>query len=63
MTALADVPAAAAGAGTYVHWGVISISLTNLLIILAMVLLFVLALVLPFPRPAEEPDEQREPRA
>lgn len=63
MTALAVVPAAAAGAGTYVHWGVISISMTNLLIILGMVVLFVLALVVPFPRPAEEPEEQREPRA
>ena len=63
MTALAVAPAAAAGAGTYIHWGVISISVTNLLIILGMVVLFVLALVLPFPGTAEEPDEQREPRA
>ncbi len=63
MTALAVVLAAAAGAGTYVHWGVISISRTNLLIILGMVVLFVLALVLPFPGPAEEPDEQREARS
>jgi hypothetical protein len=36
-------------AGTYIHWGVVSISLTNLLIIVAMILIFVLALVLPFP--------------
>ena len=36
-------------AGTYIHWGVVSISLTNLLIIVATILIFVLALVLPFP--------------
>jgi hypothetical protein len=36
-------------AGSYVDWGVIHISVSNLLIILAMVLVFVLAIVLPFP--------------
>jgi hypothetical protein len=36
-------------AGRYVSWGVVSISLTNLLVILAMVVVFVLALVIPFP--------------
>jgi hypothetical protein len=36
-------------AGTYIHWGVLSISLTNFLIIVGMVVIFVLALVLPFP--------------
>jgi hypothetical protein len=37
-------------AGKYVHWGVVSISLTNLLVILGMIVVFVLALVIPFPR-------------
>jgi hypothetical protein len=37
------------GHAYYLHWGVIQISLTNFLIILAMVVIFVLALVLPFP--------------
>jgi len=37
-----------AGAGSYVHWGWFSISLTNLLIIAAMLVVFVLALVVPF---------------
>ena len=37
-------------AGHYLHWGVLSVSLTNLLIMGGMVLVFVLALVLPFPR-------------
>jgi hypothetical protein len=35
--------------GRYLHWGVISISLTNAIIIGLMVLVFLLALVLPFP--------------
>jgi hypothetical protein len=48
LTALTALPA---DAGRYIHWGVISISLTNLLVIVAMVVVFVLALVLPFPRP------------
>jgi len=39
----------AEGAGRYIHWGVIQISQTNLIIIGVMVLLFVLALGVPFP--------------
>ena len=49
----------AEGAGRYVHWGVIQISQTNLIIIGVMVLLFVLALVVPFPSGhSDHPDEQ-----
>ena len=36
-------------AGTYIHRGVVSISLTNLLVIVAMIVVFALALVVPFP--------------
>ena len=36
-------------AAHYLHWGVVQISLANLLIILAMIAVFILALVLPFP--------------
>lgn len=36
-------------AGRYVHWGVIQISLTNLLIIAGMIIVFFAALLLPFP--------------
>jgi hypothetical protein len=36
-------------AAHYYHWGVVQISLANLLIIIAMVVVFVLALLLPFP--------------
>jgi hypothetical protein len=41
--------------GTYLHWGVIQISVANLIVIGVMLLVFVLALVLPFPRGKEEP--------
>lgn len=37
-------------AGSYLHWGVISISYTNLAIIVLMVIAFVAALLLPFGR-------------
>jgi hypothetical protein len=39
----------AASSGYYVHVGVFTISVTNLLIIVAMIVVFVLGLVLPFP--------------
>ncbi len=35
-------------AGRYVHWGVIQISVTNLVIIVAMVVVFALAILVPF---------------
>jgi hypothetical protein len=37
-------------AGRYIDWGVLSISLTNLLVIVGMIVIFILALVIPFPR-------------
>lgn len=56
----------ALAAGRYVHWGVIQISLTNLLIIAGMVVVFVMALLVPFPKGkqrssagAERSDERR----
>lgn len=36
-------------AGRYLHWGVVQISLANLLIIAIMVAVFVAALLVPFP--------------
>ena len=36
--------------GHYVHWGVIQISVANLVVIGVMVAIFVLAILLPFPR-------------
>ena len=51
----------ALAAGKYVDWGVISVSVTNLLIIVGMVVVFVLALLIPFPhaREDERPPEKR----
>jgi hypothetical protein len=48
----------------FLHWGVIQISLANLLVIVLMLVVFVLALVLPFPpihddEPSEVPDVER----
>ncbi|MHB1613809.1 MAG: hypothetical protein ACYCXA_01120 [Actinomycetes bacterium] len=37
------------GPGHYVQWGVIQISVANVVVIAVMILLFVLALLLPFP--------------
>ena len=43
------------GAGTYLDWGVVHISLANLLVIVLMVVVFFAALLLPFPRSPEAP--------
>jgi hypothetical protein len=37
-------------AGSYLHWGVLDVSYTNLAIVALMLILFVLALFLPFGR-------------
>ncbi|MDX6242491.1 MAG: hypothetical protein QOE76_214 [Frankiales bacterium] len=37
------------GPGNYVHWGVVQISVANLVVIAVMIVLFVAALFLPFP--------------
>jgi hypothetical protein len=36
--------------GHYLHWGVIQISVANLVVILVMIAIFALAVLLPFPR-------------
>ena len=40
---------AGSGAGTYLDWGVVHVSLTNAVIILLMLVVFAAALLLPFP--------------
>ncbi|MDQ1484611.1 MAG: hypothetical protein QOJ62_304 [Actinomycetota bacterium] len=35
--------------GRYVHWGVVQISVANLVVILLMIALFAAAILLPFP--------------
>ncbi|HEV7203070.1 MAG TPA: hypothetical protein VGN18_00600 [Jatrophihabitans sp.] len=44
-------------AGRYIHWGVIQISLTNLLVIIAMIVLFGAAVVLRMPHSDSRPVE------
>ena len=41
------------GQGYYLHWGVLQISIANLVIIALMVIVFVLALLVPFPHGRE----------
>jgi uncharacterized membrane protein len=36
--------------GHYVHWGVIQISVANLVVIIVMIALFAAALIVPFPK-------------
>jgi hypothetical protein len=51
----------ATGAGAYLHWGVVQISVANLVVIGAMLVLFVLALAVPFPghRGRRTPEDRR----
>jgi hypothetical protein len=37
------------GPGHYLHWGVVQISVANLVVIAVMIALFVAAILLPFP--------------
>jgi len=48
-------------AGHYIHWGVIQISVTNAVIIAAMVVVFVLAILLPFPGHGRGDRGERKP--
>ena len=47
--------AAPAASATYVGTGWVSISVPNLVVILAMILIFVLAIMLPFPKDRDRP--------
>lgn len=44
------------GRAHFLHWGVIQISVANLVVIALMVAVFALALFVPFPRSLEEAD-------
>ena len=50
---------AAGSAGRYLNWGVLQISVTNLVIIAAMVALFVLAILAPFPGRGHDESEEK----
>jgi hypothetical protein len=41
--------------GHYVHWGVVQISVANLVVIVGMVVVFAAALLLPFPKGRRRP--------
>ncbi|MGW3104324.1 hypothetical protein [Streptomyces sp. NPDC001100] len=47
---LLAAPVDLGGHGHYVHWGVIQVSVANLVVIGVMVLVFVAAVLVPFPR-------------
>jgi hypothetical protein len=38
------------GPGHYLHWGVIQISVANVVVVAIMIVLFLLAVLLPFPK-------------
>ena len=50
VSAAGAAPVDLNGPGHYVHWGVIQVSVANLVVVGIMVAVFVLALVLPFPK-------------
>jgi hypothetical protein len=52
MTGLVASPLG--GTGAYVHWGVIQISVANLVVIVLMLVVLGLAIVLPFPHGKDE---------
>ena len=43
------------GTGKYLHWGVVQLSLANLIVVVVIAVLFVAAILLPFP--GDRPDE------
>ena len=61
LSHVASVPLAVGldGTGKYVHWGVVQLSVSNLVVIAVIVVLFVAALVIPFP--GGGPDEEDQP--
>lgn len=46
-----------AEASSYLSWGWLSVSVPNLIVILAMLAVFILAIVVPFPRDRSAVDE------
>ena len=51
---MVSLVAAEGGAGAYLDWGVVHISIANLLIILLMIVVFFAVLLIPFPKPPSE---------
>lgn len=44
-------------ASVYFHWGVVQVSLANLLVVAIMIAVFALALLLPFPHGSADEDQ------
>jgi len=57
---MGDLLSVGGSAGRYVNWGVVHISVTNVVIIALMLLVFVLALIVPFP--GHRPSQGRDAR-
>jgi hypothetical protein len=53
IPALPAAPVDLNGPGHYVHWGVVQLSVANLVVIAVMVVIFVVALLVPFPKGRE----------
>ena len=52
--AMLTAASSSGGAGLYVDWGVVHVSVANLLIVILMLVTFVVALLIPFPGRGEE---------
>ena len=52
--AMLRVASSSGGSGSYVDWGVVHVSVANLLIVILMLVTFVVALLIPFPGSGEE---------
>ena len=50
LSAFVAAPVDLNAPGHYLHWGVVQLSVANLVVVVIMLVLFGLALVLPFPK-------------
>ena len=54
MTSLMSSTAQPVPAGAVVHWGFLTVTMGNLVMVLAMVVVFILAVLIPFPGPPQD---------
>jgi len=50
------------GTGRYIHWGVIQLSVSNLLVIVLIVVIFAAAVLLPFPSDKSDGSDEQGDR-
>ena len=48
------------GTGSYIHWGVIQLSVANFVVILLMIVVLILAIALPFPHHKDDSGDDDE---